>query len=301
MCKRFIRQGAGVQVHCQDPSVTAQHAVKDLKSEEIEPENPKSYNDWIKTVQTKRNTDWQFNVQFTPAEDTASPPDFNKFTLFHRGVESYAMDHTTLASTNLQKVAEMTKEQDMFAPCMVGTLESQFLKMMCQIKNARKCLDVGTFTGMSAIAMAEGVPEDGKVVTLELDPRIGEVAQTGFNVSNVGHKIQMIVGRADDSMEKLKEVNESFDIIFIDAEKEGYVRYYDLAMDGLLKDDGIMMVDNSLCALLYDKNDIRSQKLHEFNLHVKNDRRVEQVILTLREGVTVVRKVRKVSPGVSLG
>ena len=300
LCKSFTRQGKGVQVHChevglQDPSVTAQDAFKDLNSEKTESDNPKSYNDWIKTVQTKRNSDWQFNVQFSQAEDTASPPDFNKFTLFHRGVESYAMDNTTLASTNLQKVAEMTKEQDMFAPCMVGTLESQFLKMMCQIKNAKKCLDVGTFTGMSAIAMAEGVPGDGKVVTLELDPKIGEVAQAGFDVSNVGHKIKMIVGRADDSMEMLKEAKESFDIIFIDAEKEGYVRYYDLAMDGLLKEDGIMMVDNSLCALLYDKNDVRSQKLHEFNLHVKNDRRVEQVILTLREGVTVVRRVSPVA------
>jgi len=297
LCESYTRNGKGVQVHChevglQDPSATAQDAFKDLNVDENEKEtNPKSYNDWINSVQTKRNNDWEFNVQFKQPKDTESPPDFNKFTLFHKGVENYAMNHTTLASENLQNVAKMTEEQHMFSPCMVGTLESQFLKMMCQIKGARKCLDIGTFTGMSAIAMAEGMPAEGQVVTLELDQKIADVAQAGFDASSVGQKIKMIVGTAVEEMKKLADVGETFDIIFIDAEKEGYIAYYDLAMGGLLKDDGIMMVDNSLCALLYDKNDIRSQRLHEFNQHVKNDKRVEQVVLTMREGVTIVRKV----------
>ena len=81
-----------------------------------------------------------------------------------------------------------------------------------------------------------------------------------------------------------------FDIIFLDADKEGYIEYYDLSMDGLLADDGIILADNSLCALLYDKTDKRSQKLHDFNLHVKNDERVEQVMLTIREGITMIRR-----------
>ena len=78
-------------------------------------------------------------------------------------------------------MAKLTEEQSMFAPCMVGTLESQFLKMMCQFKGAKRCLDVGTFTGMSAVAMAEGIPEDGKVVTIEFDEPIAKVAQTAFD------------------------------------------------------------------------------------------------------------------------
>ena len=296
LCKSYERQGKGVQVHChevglQDPSATAQDAFKDLKTDDKEKEaNPKSYNDWINSVQTKRNNDWEFNVQFKQPKDTENPPDFNKFTLFHRGVENYAMNNTTLASENLQNVARMTEEEHMFSPCMVGTLESQFLKMMCQIKGAKKCLDIGTFTGMSAIAMAEGIPKEGQVITLEMDQKIASVAQAGFDASSVGEKIKVIVGTASDEMKKLAEVGETFDIIFIDAEKEGYIKYYDLAMGGLLKDDGIMLVDNSLCALLYDKNDIRSQRLHEFNQYVKNDKRVEQVVLTMREGVTIVRK-----------
>merc|ERR1719471_2730976 len=103
------------------------------------------------------------------------------------------MNNTTLASNNLQMAAKMTEEQNMFMPCMVGTLESQFLKMMCQIKNARKCLDIGTFTEMSALAMAEGMGDQGSVITLENDEKIACVAQQGFDKSSVGNKITMIV------------------------------------------------------------------------------------------------------------
>jgi len=255
-------------------------------------ENPASYNDWITNVQTKRNADqWQFNVQFEVASNTTTPPDYNHFSLFHEGVEQYAMNNTTPASKNLQSVATNTQSAAMFAPCMVGTLESQFLKMQCQIKGAKRCLDVGTFTGMSALALAEGVPKDGQVVTLELDPEIAKVAQQCFDNSDVGHKIRLVVGNALKAMEDLLAAGESFDIIFIDAEKEGYIPYYKLAMAGLLRTDGIILVDNSLCALLYDKTDIRSQRLHEFNQMVKEDDRVEQVVLTIREGITLIRRV----------
>ena len=101
----------------------------------------------------------------------------------------------------------------------------------------------------------------------------------------------MIVSSADKEMKQMKARREKFDIIFIDADKEAYIKYYDLAMDGLLEEDGLILVDNSLCALLYDKTDIRSQRLHEFNQHVKNDKRVEQVVLTMREGITMIRRI----------
>ena len=295
MCSQFPRQGHGIDVHCkevglEDPSVTAQDALREVTSKP-EINNSASYNDWIKTVQTERNKDWKFNVQFNATDDTPSPPDYSKFTLFHSGVENYAMSNTSLASSNLQRVAKLTEEQNMFMPCMVGTLESQFLKMMCQIKNAKKCLDIGTFTGMSALAMAEGMGDLGSVITLENDEKIARVAQQGFDESSVGNKIKMIVGSAAEAMKQMQTRREKFDIIFIDADKEAYIKYYDLAMDGLLEKDGLILVDNSLCALLYDKTDIRSQRLHEFNQHVKNDQRVEQVVLTMREGITMVRRI----------
>jgi len=175
---------------------------------------------------------------------------------------------------------------------MVGAMESQFLKMQCQIKGAKKCLDIGTFTGMSALAMAEGIPADGKVVTLECYEDVAKVAQKVFDASDVAKKIELIVGQANEAMKKMVENGDKFDLIFIDADKENYIEYYELSLK-LLEKNGIILADNSLCALLYDQEgDMRSTKLHEFNQHVKNDKRTEQVVLTVREGVTLIRPVQ---------
>ena len=185
------------------------------------------------------------------------------------------MDNTTLASENVQVANKITQEEKLFAPCMVGAMESQFLKMQAQIKGAKKCLDIGTFTGMSAIALAEGSSKDGQVVTLENDEKTAKVAQSIFDKTNVAKKIDLRVGNAVDAMNDMVTKGDKFDIIFIDADKENYIQYYEIGLK-LLAQDGIMLADNSLCALLYDQgSDVRSQKLHEFNQHVKNDMRVE--------------------------
>lgn len=251
-----------------------------------------SYSDWIKEVQTSRNAEWKFNVTFTKAKDVPTPPQFEHVSLFHEGAEQYAMDMTSVPSKNVQEIAQKTMEQGLFAPCMVGTLESQFLKMQVCLAKATTCLDVGTFTGMSAMAMAEGIPPDGRVVTLEFDDKIADVAEASFRASSVGHKIQLVRGSALTSMENMLERGDKFDVIFLDADKENYIPYYNLAMQGLLSEDGFILADNSLCALLYDADDARSQKLHEFNQHVKNDDRVEQIVLTMREGVTIIKPVK---------
>jgi len=303
ICKSFPRGGRGIDVHCrdvglQDPSTVAGDAYQGISkviantTAEDAANKPGSYAEWIKNVQTERNNEWEMNVTFQQSADTECPPEFNNFKLFHDGVERYAMDQTTVASKDMQYIAGLTENNKMFSPCMVGTLESQFLKMQCQIKGAKTCLDVGTFTGMSALAFAEGIPKDGKVVTLECYDDIAKVAQTAFDASSVGHKIDLRVGKAIESMKQLAMEGQKFDIIFLDADKENYQAYYDLALnEGLLADDGIIMADNVLCALLYDKSDFRSQKLHEFNQYVKNDPRVEQVQLTIREGISIIRRV----------
>lgn len=170
-------------------------------------------------------------------------------------------------------------------PCMVGAMESQFLKMQCQIKGAKRCLDIGTFTGMSALAMAEGIPDDGKVVTLECGENIAKVAQKIFDASSVSNKIEMIVGQAAEAMKQMVDQGQLFDLIFIDADKENYIEYYELSLK-LLEKGGIILADNSLCALLYDQDsDVRSTRLHDFNQYVKNDKRTEQVVLTDRKSV----------------
>ena len=253
--------------------------------------NSKSYQEWIENSQKQRCKDWQLGAQFDIAPDTPTPPDYDKFTLFHDGAEKYSIIQSSPASKNIENVVKLITTKNLFQPCLVGTLESQFLKMQCLIKGAKRCLDVGTFTGMSAVAMAEGIPNEGKVVTIEVSPEIAAVAQEAFDQSEVGKKIELRVGSASEVMKKLQTDGEEFDVIFIDANKEDYLEYYQLAMDGLLAKDGIILVDNSLGAILYDKSDMRSQRLHEFNQFVKNDKRVEKVILTIREGITLIRRV----------
>merc|ERR1712151_633489 len=335
------------------------------------------YNTWIKDKQESRNKDWKLNVLDTATEDVHPPheaftcaytgkPHVQLFS--HNVVEQYAQKNTTIASKNIQQAARITDEKNMFSPCMVGSLESQFLKMQCMLLNCKRVLDVGTFTGMSAIAMAEGcllgtgvrslvsekivesrskpgvdaddccklaediVRRNAPVVTIECYEETAKVARRIFDqceqhvcfgvpsvdkssVSkatsvrvNVGKAIDLRVGKAADVMKSLSAQIQRgaiapFDIIFLDADKESYAEYYAIAMEGygdarlsgtgrstnMLSANGVILADNSMCAILYDESDFRSQKLHEFNTVVKNDDRVEQVVLTVREGITMIK------------
>jgi len=300
---KLVRDGHGVDVHCHDvglddPSVTAKDAYLEIgqtppTQQTVDKQSSGSYQEWIKSEQVKRNKKWEMNVQREMATDTRYPPQYDNVSLFHDVVESYAMAHTSMSSENIQFASTITEQEDMFMPCMVGAMESQFLKMQCQIISARTCLDIGTFTGMSAIAMAEGIPSDGKVVTLEFDKTIADVAQRAFDAASVGAKIDLRVGKAIDIMKKMVKDGVKFDVIFIDADKQSYIEYYELSLKILAK-SGIILADNSLCALLYDqKSDVCSLKLHQFNQHVKNDSRTEQVVLTVREGITLIKPVRE--------
>jgi len=249
-----------------------------------------SYNEWIKNVQQDRNdkANWRCNV--SEENDLAAaknPPQFPFVTLFQNDlVEKYAVQMSSEPTGNVKIVAEATLKQGHFAPCMVGALEAEFLKMMTFGLQAKDVLDVGTFTGMSAVAFAEGGAD---VVTLEFDEAIASTARQVFKDCHLDDKITLIQGPAKEAMETLKTNGRKFDVIFLDADKESYIDYYELALGGLLNPNGFIMADNALCSLLYDQDDFRSQKLHEFNQHVKKDSRVDQVVLTIREGVTLIR------------
>merc|ERR1711997_443482 len=143
------------------------------------------------------------NVSLDQAPNTEYPPNFEKVTLFHDGVEDYAMANTSLVSKEIQMIATETDAQALFAPCMVGSLESQFLKLQIQVSGAKRVLDIGTFTGMSALAMAEGLPFDGQVVTLENNDKCADVAEACFKKSVHGHKITLLRGNAIDWMKEM--------------------------------------------------------------------------------------------------
>jgi len=296
----MVRAEIAHDEHDKDCAHTHSHD-EEKKDDDVVPERSVSYQDWIKESQAERNATC-INVDFEKAADTPHAPRFPHHTLFHKHAEEYATSQTTVVSSNIKGAAKVTTEENLFAPCMVGSLESQFLKMFAKASKAKTVLDIGTFTGMSAIAFTEGSLSAGQaaeVHTLESDDTTARAATKIFDSceEKVRNSIHLHQGDAINWMSNCAESESiTFDIIFIDADKDNYYQYYSLAMGDtglrpLLAEGGCILADNTLSALVYDEDDSRREALHLFNQHVKNDERVEQAVLTLREGVTIISRV----------
>lgn len=254
-----------------------------------------AYNEWISEQQSVRNEGSTSSrltsvVTTSVSSDTMEAPAFNHASLFHEGAEEYALSMTTNASEDFARIAQETAAADLFAPCMVGQIEGQFLKMMAYVSRSKRILEIGTFTGYAALAFAEALPEDGEVVTVEVDAGCAAVARKCFGEARHGHKIRLLEMDAKKAVEEMVDRGEKFDIVFLDADKVNYAMYYEAGLK-MLNHGGILMADNALCSLVYAADDPVRKSLHEFNQMVRRDPRVEQVMLTVREGVLVVRLV----------
>ena len=181
-------------------------------------------------------------------------------------------------------------EQEMLS----GHIEGQTLKMFVYMTKAKRVLEIGMFTGYSALAMAEALPEDGQLIACEVDQYVSDFAQACFAQSPHGNKISVEVGPALDTLHKLAD-QETFDLVFIDADKKEYVDYFKLLLDGgLLAPDGIIAVDNTLLQgqpyLSPQQRTPNGEAIARFNRVVADDPRVEQVLLPLRDGLTLIRR-----------
>lgn len=223
------------------------------------------------------------------------------------GLEPYVESCTTPQSPALAALVADTQRMDWQArhlsgdtrvpleqEMLSGHVEGQFLKMLVYAIGAKRILEIGLFTGYSALAMAEALPEDGELVACELDPFAASVAQRAMAKSPHCHKIRIEVDDAAASMKRLQEAHETFDLIFIDADKAGYATYFELALAGtLLSPNGLICVDNTLMqGKPYGAGEptANGDAIAAFNLRVKNDPRVEQVLLPLRDGLTLIRR-----------
>ena len=158
---------------------------------------------------------------------------------------------------------------------MVGALEGQFLKMLAVMTGARRILEIGMYTGYSALAWAEALPKDGRVVTCDINPETTEIAKRYFAESPHGHKIEIKLGPA---LESLKTVWGPFDICFIDADKENYAAYYEQCIE-LARPRGLIVLDNMLLGgKVLDPADPRTIAVDALNKHIRNDPRVENVL-----------------------
>lgn len=182
-------------------------------------------------------------------------------------------------------------EQEMLS----GHVEGQMLKFLVHLTKAQRVLEIGMFTGYSALAMAEALPVDGEVVACEVDAYVAEFAQKCFNESNAGHKISVKVAPAIETMKQLAAAGEVFDLVFIDADKAGYTDYLDLLLTtGLLAPNGLICADNTLMQgqpYLSDTATANGIAIAQFNQALVDDPRVEQVLVPLRDGITLIRRV----------
>jgi predicted O-methyltransferase YrrM len=161
------------------------------------------------------------------------------------------------------------------AQMSVGPHEGAFLRFVVALKQPRLALEIGAFTGWSGIEMASALPEGGKLLSLDVNPETTAIARRYAEEAGVADRIQYVLGPALDS---LRDIDGPFDLVFIDADKPGYVDYYEAVLPKLAP-DGVILADNTL-----------SESVQPFNEHVANDDRVEFVLVPLRDGVTLIRR-----------
>ena len=175
----------------------------------------------------------------------------------------------------------------------ISVSQCHFLHLMIKTCNAKNILEIGTFTGLSTLSMALALPDEGSIIALDKNLETNKIALDFFNKANQGKKIKTIVKPALDSLNDIKKENILFDIVFIDADKTNYTNYYESVIQ-LIKKDGLIIIDNVLWhGEVADENNNEkfTNIIREFNTHVKNDNRVEQIILPIGDGLTVCRKL----------
>jgi caffeoyl-CoA O-methyltransferase len=221
-------------------------------------------------------------TQQEPSEDA------KKIVERQLGLEAYASAHTTPLPRLLQElVAETEREMGLGAGMLSGHVQGSFVQMLVARVRAKRVLEIGMFTGFTALMMAEALAEDGRVITCEIDPNAIAFARRFFDRSPYGRKIDVREGPALDTLRSLEG---PFEFVFIDADKGNYVNYYEAALP-LLSDGGLIVADNVLWGgQVLDPKDEEAQAIVAFNEHVLRDERVVNVILNMRDGLMVIRR-----------
>ncbi len=209
--------------------------------------------------------------------------------LIDPAVSTYAEEHSTEPPGYLQAVYERTRQEVPAWGMMVGRQEGRFLELMVFASSARRVLEIGTFTGYSAMAMAAGLPEDGAIVTCEVDPANAARARANIAASPHADRIEVKEGPA---LETIGALEGPFDLVFIDADKEGYDAYFEAVLPKLAP-RGVILADNTLYAggvLPGAPESPGGAAIRRFNDKLATDPRVVCVLTTIRDGVTLVRR-----------
>ncbi|MCC6583976.1 MAG: O-methyltransferase [Chitinophagales bacterium] len=203
-------------------------------------------------------------------------------------IEKYIDAHTTAESDALQQLNRKTQTDVLMPQMLSGKVQGQFLKFISQMLQPARVLEIGTFTGYAAICLAEGLPENGKLFTIDINEELEAIARTHIEKAGLQNKIIQIIGNA---VQEIQQLNETFDLVFIDADKQNYSLYYDLVIDKV-RSGGFILADNVLWSgkIIDEQKDKDTKKLAEFNDKVQQDNRVENVIVSIRDGIMMIRK-----------
>ncbi len=209
-------------------------------------------------------------------------------------IQAYAERFSTGEGTLLTELLEKTYATRVDKSMLSGFYQGRLLSMLSKMINPRRILEVGTYMGYSALCLAEGLTEDGKIITLDIQPETHLIAKSFWTKSAINHLIEGHLGNA---LEIIPTLDETFDLVFIDADKPNYANYYDLAFEklrigGIIIADNVLWSGEVLAVESGETDDESTIALHEFNQKVQTDERVSNILLAIRDGLMVIRKER---------
>ncbi len=208
-------------------------------------------------------------------------------------LEKYISDHSYDLHPIQKEILSHNASLGDVKRMQISVTQAYFFQLFIKTNNIKNILEIGTFTGYSALSMGLSMPKDGSVTCLDINKETSEIARTFFKKADLDKKIKIILEPAINTLKKMKDDKKMFDMIFIDADKENYKNYYNLSL-ALVKKNGFILIDNVLWhgdVTDPNKNDRLTSIIREFNSFIKKDDRIEKTILPLGDGVTICRKI----------
>lgn len=206
-------------------------------------------------------------------------------------LDDYVVKHSEDEPELLQQLTRETYQKIMQPRMLSGHYQGRVLSMISKLVNPKCVLEIGTYTGYSALCLAEGLQTNGELHTIDINEELTDFQRKYFDKSAFGKQIHQYVG---DALEIIPNIDKTFDLVFIDADKENYVNYFHQIIDKL-KTGGIILSDNVLWSGKVieplKKDDLSTKAILEYNQHLKNDPRVETVLFPIRDGLTISRKI----------
>ncbi|MFN3405541.1 MAG: O-methyltransferase [Cytophagaceae bacterium] len=203
-------------------------------------------------------------------------------------IQEYCEHHTDVESEVLKKLTRETYAKVLMPRMLSGHLQGRLLSLLSKLIAPNNILEIGTYTGYSAICLAEGLSAGGKLITIDINEELEDFVKDWFDKAGIKDIVNYIIG---DAMEVIPELSETFDMVFIDADKINYQKYYNLIIEKV-RPGGVIIADNVLWSgkVVGEKTDKDTKALMDFNQFVQNDVRVENMLLPLRDGLMIIRK-----------